>query len=145
MLSRLSRFLRAAPLPATGSLARDLLAAERTFLAWSRTGLGSVALGVALAKVEALQALAPAPLTAHGARTRAAAGALVASGAGCVALATRRYFRTVALLQRGQFRPNAAGVTATAAVMVGVALAGAGAVLEDGESGGASRGDGRTV
>lgn len=34
--------------PNTGSIARDVLAAERTFLAWSRTGLGFVGAGTAL-------------------------------------------------------------------------------------------------
>lgn len=34
--------------PNTGSIARDILAAERTFLAWSRTGLGFVGAGSAL-------------------------------------------------------------------------------------------------
>jgi uncharacterized membrane protein YidH (DUF202 family) len=34
--------------PNTGSIARDVLAAERTFLAWSRTGLGFVGAGSAL-------------------------------------------------------------------------------------------------
>lgn len=34
--------------PNTGSIARDILAAERTFLAWSRTGLGFVGAGTAL-------------------------------------------------------------------------------------------------
>ena len=32
----------------TGSIARDNLASERTFLAWTRTGLGFVALGIAV-------------------------------------------------------------------------------------------------
>ena len=32
----------------TGSVARDHLASERTYLAWTRTGLGFVALGIAI-------------------------------------------------------------------------------------------------
>lgn len=32
----------------TGSTARDHLASERTFLAWLRTGLGFIALGIAI-------------------------------------------------------------------------------------------------
>ena len=52
MLSRLLRYVRVDPIPNTGSVARDLLASERTFLAWPRTDLGFIALGVALAKVE---------------------------------------------------------------------------------------------
>eukprot|EP01119_Soliformovum_irregulare_P004222 TRINITY_DN15227_c0_g1_i1.p1 TRINITY_DN15227_c0_g1~~TRINITY_DN15227_c0_g1_i1.p1 ORF type:complete len:154 (+),score=27.41 TRINITY_DN15227_c0_g1_i1:29-490(+) len=37
--------------PNDGSLARDLLANERTFLAWVRTALSSIALGAALARI----------------------------------------------------------------------------------------------
>ncbi|KAH9825420.1 hypothetical protein Tdes44962_MAKER04261 [Teratosphaeria destructans] len=49
-----------APRPAnTGSVARDLLASERTSLAWTRSGRGPIALGVALEKVEALALIAP--------------------------------------------------------------------------------------
>lgn len=36
----------------TGSTARDHLANERTFLAWARTGVGFVALGVGLSQIE---------------------------------------------------------------------------------------------
>jgi uncharacterized membrane protein YidH (DUF202 family) len=50
MFRRILSFIRAEPLKNTGSLARDLLASERTFLAWTRTGLGFIALGVALEK-----------------------------------------------------------------------------------------------
>lgn len=39
--------LRAKPLQNSGFVARDLLAAERTFLAWARSGLGFIALGIA--------------------------------------------------------------------------------------------------
>ena len=60
MLSRLLYHVQLPPpLPNTGSLARDCLAGERTFLAWLRTGLAFIALGVALEKVEAFAALSP--------------------------------------------------------------------------------------
>ena len=108
MFSRLLYFFRAPPLPNTGSLARgaciifsaddgqelkytaDLLASERTFLAWTRTGLGFIALGVALEKVEALAALSPTLLHLENSRTKLAAGILVGSGSGCVAHGTHR-------------------------------------------------------
>jgi uncharacterized membrane protein YidH (DUF202 family) len=54
-----SRFFKPERLKNTGSIARDLLACKRTFLAWTRTGLGFIALGIALEKVEALATLAP--------------------------------------------------------------------------------------
>ena len=53
-MSSFSRWFRSERLKNTGSLARDLLAGERTFLAWTRTGLGFIALGVALEKVRLL-------------------------------------------------------------------------------------------
>lgn len=40
--------IRAPTYKNTGSTARDHLAAERTYLAWLRTGLGFVALGIAV-------------------------------------------------------------------------------------------------
>ena len=133
MLSRLWRFLRADALPNTGSLARDMLAAERTCLSWQRTGLGFVALGVALERAEAFAALSPALRHLQGSRTKLAAGVFIASGTVFVAHGTRRYFSTLDLVKRGRFRPNAAGVTMTAVVTVGIAVAGAlTAVLENG-------------
>lgn len=38
----------------TGSVARDHLASERTFLAWLRTGLGFIALGIAIERFSQL-------------------------------------------------------------------------------------------
>jgi uncharacterized membrane protein YidH (DUF202 family) len=131
MLSRILYYLRAPPLPNTGSLARDLLAAERTFLAWTRTGLGFIALGVALEKVEAFAALSPTLLHLENSRTKLAAGILVASGSGCVAHGTHRYFSTMRLLQEGMFRPNVPGITLAAVTSVGIALAGSLLVMEN--------------
>ena len=65
-MSRLLKLLSAQPISNTGSVARDHLANERTFLSWTRTGLGFVALGVALAKLEALESLSPALKHDHG-------------------------------------------------------------------------------
>ena len=72
--------LRGERLKNTGSLARDHLASERTFLAWTRTGLGFIALGVALEKVEALAARSPTLLHLENSRTKLAAGTLVGTG-----------------------------------------------------------------
>jgi len=130
-LSRLLDPLRGPVLANTGSVARDLLAAERTFLAWARTGLGFIALGVALEKVEALAALSPTLLQLEDSRTKLAAGVLVASGSGCVAHGTQRYFSTVRLVRDGKFRPNVAGVAMAAAASIGIAVAGSLLVLEN--------------
>ena len=125
----------------------DLLASERTFLAWTRTGLGFIALGVALEKVEAFAALSPTLLHLENSRTKLAAGILVASGSGCVAHGTQRYFSTMRLLQEGLFRPNVPGVTLAAVTSVGIALVGSFMVVGNGgqeeEEGGGKGGLGR--
>jgi uncharacterized membrane protein YidH (DUF202 family) len=131
MFPRLLRYLRADPLPNTGSLARDLLASERTFLAWSRTGLAFVALGVALEKVEAFAALSPTLLHMEDSRTKLAAGVLVGSGSLFVLHGTQRYFSALRLLQEGKFRPNTGGITMAAITTIGIAFAGAVAVIEN--------------
>lgn len=131
MLSHVLRYLRADPLPNTGSLARDLLASERTFLAWARTGLGFIALGVALEKVEAFAVLSPTLLHLQNSRTKLAAGVLVGSGSACVAHGTHRYFSTLKLLQEGKFRPNTGGISIMAFASIGIALAGSILVLEN--------------
>jgi len=142
MFSRLARFIRAEPLKNTGSLARDLLASERTFLAWTRTGLGFIALGVALEKVEAFAAISPTLLHLENSRTKMAAGVLVASGSLCVAHGTHRYFSTMRLLQEGLFRPNVPGITMAAATSLAIAFAGTLLVLEN--EGGRSKGEGES-
>jgi uncharacterized membrane protein YidH (DUF202 family) len=131
MFNRLLSYFRAASIPNTGSVARDLLASERTFLAWTRTGLGFIALGVALEKVEAFAALSPTLLHLQDSRTKLAAGILVASGSGCVAHGTHRYFSTMKLLEQGKFRPNVPGVTLAAVTSIGIALAGSALVMGD--------------
>lgn len=131
MFRRLVSFVRAEPLKNTGSVARDLLASERTFLAWARTGLGFIALGVALEKVEAFAAISPQLLQLENSNTKLAAGVLVGSGSLCVLHGTQRYFSTMRLLQEGMFRPNVPGVTLMAATCVGVAFAGTLLVLEN--------------
>ena len=131
MFSRLLRYVRADALPNTGSLARDLLASERTFLAWSRTGLGFIALGVALEKVEAFAAVSPTLLHLSDSRTKLAAGILVGTGSLTVGHGTVRYFGALRLLQEGKFRPNTGGVTLMAITSIGIALAGSALLLEN--------------
>ncbi|KAJ9609084.1 hypothetical protein H2200_006855 [Cladophialophora chaetospira] len=127
----LLRFIRATPLPNTGSVARDLLASERTFLSWARTGLGFIALGVALEKVEALAALSPTLLHLQDSRTKLAAGVLVGAGSLCVGHGTLRYFSTLELVKQGKFRPNTGGVTLMAITCIGIAIAGSILVIEN--------------
>lgn len=131
MFGRIFSSFRAAPMKNTGSVARDLLASERTFLAWARSGLGFIALGVALEKVEAFAAISPHLLQLENSNTKVAAAVLVGSGSLCVAHGTHSYFSTMRLLQQGLFRPNIVGVSLMAATCVGVAFAGTLLVLEN--------------
>jgi uncharacterized membrane protein YidH (DUF202 family) len=123
------------PLQNTGSVARDHLANERTFLSWTRTGLGFVALGVACAKLDTLEALSPilsrrAELGKEKDRVglMGASVALVASGTGCLAYGTGRYFAVIEALKKGTFRPNVAGVVLVA-VTSAIVAGGAGVVV----------------
>lgn len=133
MFGRLFSHLRPEALKNTGSVARDLLASERTFLAWTRTGLGFIALGVALEKVEAFAAISPTLLHLENSRTKLAAGTLVGSGSVIIAHGTWRYFDVMTTLRQGTFRPNIGGVTGLAAMSIGIAFAGTLLVLENDE------------
>ncbi|KAK4528788.1 hypothetical protein GAYE_SCF64G6734 [Galdieria yellowstonensis] len=44
-------FVRYKPQPNRGNLARDLLANERTFLSWLRTGMASISVGLAFGRL----------------------------------------------------------------------------------------------
>ena len=134
MFQRLFSISKSEPLKNTGSLARDLLASERTFLAWTRTGLGFIALGVALEKVEAFAAISPTLLHLENSRTKLAAGCLVASGSAVVVYGTARYFNTLKALKDGMFKPNVVGVAGLAGLSVGIAFAGTLLVLENEDS-----------
>lgn len=131
MFSRLRTLLRNDPLQNTGSQARDLLALERTFLSWSRSGLAFIGLGIALEKVEALADLSPTLLHLENSRTKLAAGILVATGAGFIAHGTRRYFSTLRDLRQGVVRANGLGIVMFAGASVGVGIAGCALVVEN--------------
>lgn len=76
-----------------GSRARDHLANERTFLAWVRTTLGMLALGVAFAK-----------FGSEGSRdTTALAAFIIAVSIAALGLATLRYYRVASDLDSGRF------------------------------------------
>ena len=130
MFHRFMRYIRADPIPNTGSVARDLLASERTFLAWTRSGLGFIALGAAFEKVEAFAELSPTLLHLSDSRTKVAAGVLVATGSLTVGHGTLRYFSTLRDIQAGKFRPNTGGITLMAVTSIAIAAAGVGLVLQ---------------
>ncbi|KAJ7347115.1 hypothetical protein DFH08DRAFT_209646 [Mycena albidolilacea] len=115
----------------TGSVARDHLASERTFLAWLRTGLGFVALGTAIERFSQLDVAKVLPTVTvksesqTSGRSRgddssdALVGALLGTGSGSIIYGTARYFSTMRLLQQGLFKPAYYG-----AGSMGVAVAG---------------------
>ncbi|KAM3516310.1 hypothetical protein MY11210_000069 [Beauveria gryllotalpidicola] len=119
-----------------GSVARDHLASERTYLAWTRTGLGFVALGMGVERFSRFEAVAlggdsnssssSKPRTAdeqqgggHGEAlgSRLLVGTLLTLGTGCMVYATRRYFSVLRSLEKGQFRPAYQGIAAMGAVL----------------------------
>ncbi|KAI8623398.1 hypothetical protein F5Y19DRAFT_458885 [Xylariaceae sp. FL1651] len=128
----------------TGSVARDHLAAERTFLAWIRTGLGFVALGIAMERFSQLDLGELIPTAHHHEhenpkvqkqlqRERALekeqdkenshvqVGVLMALGAGSILFGTGRYFSNMRYLERGKFKPAYHGAAVMAAAVAGLA------------------------
>jgi uncharacterized membrane protein YidH (DUF202 family) len=137
-MSFLSR-LRTPTLANTGSTARDHLASERTFLAWIRTGLGFVALGIAVERfsqldiVELLSTLQgdssihrqkktekppETELTNTQGKDHLLVEALLGTGTGSIVYGTSRYFSNLRLLEKGLFKPAYFGA---AGLSIGVA------------------------
>ncbi|KAH8881239.1 hypothetical protein GQ53DRAFT_754539 [Thozetella sp. PMI_491] len=133
----LSRFRWRTPVyQNTGSVARDHLASERTFLAWIRTGLGFVALGIAIERFSQLdlkELLAPrtgpgdddardAEERRHDKdQSQMLVGALMGMGSGSIVYGTARYFSNLRLLEQGQFKPAYHGAAVLAASVAGLA------------------------
>lgn len=128
----------------TGSVARDQLASERTYLSWLRTGLGFIALGIAIERFNQLDltaVLAPPPSSSNplpSAQSRHAAyptdqddaqkqkehllvGALLGTGGGSIVYGTARYFSNMRMLERGQFKPAYFGAAALSIAVAGLA------------------------
>lgn len=124
----------------TGSVARDHLAAERTFLAWIRTGLGLIALGTAIERFSRLdietviQQLQPEskigaagssrPLNSHDkTQEHLLAASLLGTGSGSIAYGIGRYFSNLRLLEQGLYKPSYFGAGALGFAVTGVASA----------------------
>lgn len=129
----------------TGSTARDHLASERTFLAWIRTGLGFLALGIAIERFsqldlrELLKPLRPPRQQQEGQDSKAGpdladiehelekeqsqvlVGTLMAMGSGSIVYGTSRYFSNLKMLERGLFKPSYHGSAFLAASVAGLA------------------------
>ncbi|KAI1638059.1 hypothetical protein F4809DRAFT_639980 [Biscogniauxia mediterranea] len=129
-----------------GSVARDHLASGRTFLAWIRTGLGFVALGIAIERFSQLdlsELIQPPPRQDRGDKaprdreekeqdkeqSQMLVGALMGLGAGSILYGTTRYFGNMRHLERGEFRPAYHGAAAMAAAVAGLAGGGYGSAL----------------
>lgn len=133
MRSTLAVLFRAPQFQNTGSVARDHLANERTFLAWIRTGLGFTALGVAVERFSRLE------LDGSQDRTKSKGsdntsklsfdspehrlvGMLLSTGCGTIVYGITRYFSTLRMLEKGSFRPayyGAAGLGVMVSVLAG--------------------------
>ncbi len=131
----LSRFRWRTPVyQNTGSVARDHLASERTFLAWIRTGLGFVALGIAIERFsqldlrkffnletsEAIAFVMKATSTTRNSPTPSLACSWEL-GSGSIVYGTARYFSNLRLLEQGKFKPAYHGAAILAASVAGLA------------------------
>lgn len=121
----------------TGSTARDHLASERTFLAWLRTGLGFIALGIAVERFNQLDLSELLPSKAksrseherrtHNDKSDTLVAALLGTGSGSIVYGTSRYFSNMRLLEQGLFKPAFHGA---AILGIGVAASAGGIYWE---------------
>ena len=125
-------FLREVQIPNTGSVARDHLANERTFLAWARTSLALCGIGIGLEALEfntlseyqqitaedEEDILTLIPLFLNSKKKHIAALACVSLGGCFMSYATVRYIQVLRLLHKGQFKPNIYGILLTVGTAV---------------------------
>ena len=109
----------------TGSTARDHLASERTFLAWLRTGLGFVALGIAIERFGQLDPVPTAAAKGKGGhpkkdKSEGLVRGLLATGSGSIAYGTARYFSNMRMLEKGSYKPSLYGAGALSLAVVGL-------------------------
>lgn len=123
----------------TGSTARDHLASERTFLAWIRTGLGFIALGIAVERFSQLdldsliKELRPSTTDASTgkfendddniakSKEQALVGGLLGTGSGSIVYGTTRYFSNLRLIEQGNFKPAFHGAAVLSVAVAGMA------------------------
>jgi putative membrane protein len=103
--------------PDPDSRARTHLANERTFLAWLRTGLGLIVLGLAAAQfIEADRMLIP------GLRAVSDfAAVLIISGAAIALIGSVRYFRGRDQIEVAYFQPAGHGIAVATGLVVAIA------------------------
>ena len=96
------------------SRARTHLANERTFLAWLRTGLTTIALGLAAGQ------LLTAELAAGVLLVRALAVTLVTTGIALTLTGARRFLHGERQIEAGGYWPGRAAILASCAAIVGI-------------------------
>lgn len=141
--SRIVNFFRTPTYQNTGSTARDHLASERTFLAWIRTGLGFIALGIAVERFSQLDLPAlvrelkaannqssdhaspahEATKTKHDGDEQLLVGTLLGTGLGSIVYGSTRYFSNLRILEQGNFKPALNGPAVLGVVVAGMASA----------------------
>lgn len=97
-----------------GSTARDHLANERTLLAWVRTALGIIGLGVVFEKL----------IDTAGSTAVIASAVLIAYGVGILVYSLYRYERVITHLERGEFPVARRGPLLIGLLALVLALAG---------------------
>lgn len=129
-----SRFrLRTPILNNSGSTARDHLASERTFLAWLRTGLGFIALGIAVERFSQFELVPPPPppppsipagKDKSGDKQKDKSEDLVlgllATGSGSIVYGTTRYFSNMRMLEKGLYKPSFYGAGGLSVAVIGL-------------------------
>ncbi len=98
----------------TDSYARDHLANERTFLAWIRTALGLIGLGVIVAKLVETEGLV----------AEFVGTSMIVLGGGMVVYAIARYEKVTALLDDERFQAASWGPLILAALTIVAAVGG---------------------
>jgi uncharacterized membrane protein YidH (DUF202 family) len=117
-----SSFWKSQTVENTGSIARDILATERTFLAWARTGLGFCGAGSALAAAYHREG--------YGGEIYPASALLIGNGVFLLAFATRRYWNILHALRQDKFVINPGETLVAVAITAVATMASLGYVFE---------------
>lgn len=112
---RIKRYItRGVPRENVGSLARDHLANERTFLSWMRTALAFVGLGILTVEL----------VESEGAAAEILGLALIVLGAVAAIASTSRFLRVNHQLDRNSYQSSTIGPVLVGVMTVLVAIAG---------------------
>ena len=109
-----------------GSIARDHLANERTYLAWLRTSLSLITVGVAVTQLFRLQTADPGhpnQLIKVSEMGRPLGGSFIALGMLFLWLGTSRYFHNQSVLSYGQFPASRGSVILATITVLAILLA----------------------